>query len=177
MQLFQINQSEESSKITINAHTTSFPLHELPITDGILYIKYMTSPVSSCQSSGPIAIWCFYKTVNHNLYIDTLVFGAWCCSEEAAATERFQSGVHGSGDWRVETGLRQLCSTSTRHGDTWPVYFIHPMYIIGIFLEDWRFIFPTWRLYCSWLLLWEQSNAINGVVVKKVQKIDMYTMK
>ena len=26
MQLFQINQSEESSKITINAHTTSSPL-------------------------------------------------------------------------------------------------------------------------------------------------------
>ena len=32
MQLFQINQSEESSKITINAHTPSCPLHELPIT-------------------------------------------------------------------------------------------------------------------------------------------------
>ena len=32
MQLFQINQSEESSKITINAHTTSCPLHEQPIT-------------------------------------------------------------------------------------------------------------------------------------------------
>ena len=30
--LFQKNQSEESSKITINAHTTSFPLHQLPIT-------------------------------------------------------------------------------------------------------------------------------------------------
>ena len=38
MQLFQINQSEESSKFTINAHTTSCPLHELPITDGILYL-------------------------------------------------------------------------------------------------------------------------------------------
>ena len=139
MQLFQINQSEESSKITINAHTTSFPLHELPITDGILYIKYMTSPVSSCQSSGPIAIWCFYKTVNHNLYIDTLVFAAWCCSEEAAATERFQSGVHGSGDWRVETGLLVSVSSAPPPpdtGDTWPVHFIHSMYIIGIFLED-----------------------------------------
>ena len=32
MQLFQINQSEESSKITINAHTRNCPLHELPIT-------------------------------------------------------------------------------------------------------------------------------------------------
>ena len=32
MQLFQINQSEEISKITINAHTTSCPLHQLPIT-------------------------------------------------------------------------------------------------------------------------------------------------
>ena len=32
MQLFQINQCEESSKITINAHTTSCPLHQLPIT-------------------------------------------------------------------------------------------------------------------------------------------------
>ena len=39
MQLFQINQSEESSKITINAHTTSCPLHELPITAGLLYIN------------------------------------------------------------------------------------------------------------------------------------------
>ena len=37
MQLFQINQSEERSKITLNAHTTRCPLHELPITDGILY--------------------------------------------------------------------------------------------------------------------------------------------
>ena len=32
MQFFQINQSEEISKITINAHTTSFPLYQLPIT-------------------------------------------------------------------------------------------------------------------------------------------------
>ena len=32
MQLFQINQSEEISKITINVHTSSCPLHELPIT-------------------------------------------------------------------------------------------------------------------------------------------------
>ena len=31
-QLFQINQSKESSKITINTHTTSCPLHQLPIT-------------------------------------------------------------------------------------------------------------------------------------------------
>ena len=31
MQLFQINQSDESSKITINAHTTCCPLHQLPI--------------------------------------------------------------------------------------------------------------------------------------------------
>ena len=30
--LFQINQSEESSKITVNAHTTSCPLHQLPNT-------------------------------------------------------------------------------------------------------------------------------------------------
>ena len=41
MQLFQINQSEESSKITINAHTPNCPLHELllhelPITDVLL---------------------------------------------------------------------------------------------------------------------------------------------
>ena len=36
MQLFQINQSEESSKITINAHTPSCPLHELPITGVLL---------------------------------------------------------------------------------------------------------------------------------------------
>ena len=32
VQLFQINQNKESSKITINAHTTSCPLHQLPIT-------------------------------------------------------------------------------------------------------------------------------------------------
>ena len=38
MQLFQINQCEESSEITINTHTTSCPLHELPITAGLLYI-------------------------------------------------------------------------------------------------------------------------------------------
>ena len=40
--LFQINQCEESSKITINAHTTSCPLHLLPITTastlGILFV-------------------------------------------------------------------------------------------------------------------------------------------
>ena len=104
------------------------------------------SRVSSSQSSSPIAIWCFYKIVNHNLSTDTLVkfplvfaVAAWCCSEEAAATERFQSGVHGSGDWRVETGLLVSVSSAPPPpdtGDTWPVYFIHPMYIIGIFLED-----------------------------------------
>ena len=32
MQLFQINQSEESNKISINSHTNSGPLHEQPIT-------------------------------------------------------------------------------------------------------------------------------------------------
>ena len=31
-QLFQVYQSEESSKIIIKAHTPSCPLHELPIT-------------------------------------------------------------------------------------------------------------------------------------------------
>ena len=37
MQLFQINQREESSKIPINAHTPSCPLHELPITFPVFY--------------------------------------------------------------------------------------------------------------------------------------------
>ena len=40
MELFQINQSEESSKITMPippaAHYMSSPLHELPITGGVL---------------------------------------------------------------------------------------------------------------------------------------------
>ena len=40
MQLFQINQSEESSKITINAHTPNCPLHELPITGVLLYVNF-----------------------------------------------------------------------------------------------------------------------------------------
>ena len=35
MQLFQINQSEESSKITINAHTTSGQLHQQSITSAV----------------------------------------------------------------------------------------------------------------------------------------------
>ena len=50
MQLFQINQSEESSKISINSYTTSFPSHEQPITDGVLYIIHveMTAQAGSC---------------------------------------------------------------------------------------------------------------------------------
>ena len=36
MQLFQINQSEESSKISINAHTTCGQLHQRPITTASL---------------------------------------------------------------------------------------------------------------------------------------------
>ena len=39
MQLFQIYQSEESHKITINAHTPNCPLYELPITGVLLYIN------------------------------------------------------------------------------------------------------------------------------------------
>ena len=37
MRLFQVNQSEESSKITINVHTTSGQLHPLSITTASTY--------------------------------------------------------------------------------------------------------------------------------------------
>ena len=48
MQLFQINQSEESSKITVNAHTTSCPLHQLSITTvSTLRIQHYLSVASS----------------------------------------------------------------------------------------------------------------------------------
>ena len=36
-QLLKINQSEESSKINVNAHTTSCPLHQMPITSAAHY--------------------------------------------------------------------------------------------------------------------------------------------
>ena len=51
MQLFQINQSEESSKITINAHTTSCPLHQLPITSAAHYNRIYSTyiPVSGSE--------------------------------------------------------------------------------------------------------------------------------
>ena len=39
MQLIQINQREESSKITINAHTNSCPLHQMPITTASTLIR------------------------------------------------------------------------------------------------------------------------------------------
>ena len=37
MQLFQINQSEDSSKITIMSNTTCGQLHQRPITSASLY--------------------------------------------------------------------------------------------------------------------------------------------
>ena len=37
MQLFQVNQSEESSKITINAHTISRQSHKRSITSAVHY--------------------------------------------------------------------------------------------------------------------------------------------
>ena len=57
--LFQINQSEESSKITINAHTTSCPLRQLPITSAAHYNRiYSTQVVISeqncCQSHSSV---------------------------------------------------------------------------------------------------------------------------
>ena len=65
MQLFQINQSEESSKITINAHTTCCPLHQLPITTAstlhIVILPYLVvvglavRPVSPLH--GGVQVW------------------------------------------------------------------------------------------------------------------------
>ena len=42
MQLFQINQSEDSSKITIMSDTTCGQLHQRPITTASLYISTET---------------------------------------------------------------------------------------------------------------------------------------
>ena len=42
-QLFQVYQSEESSKIIINAHTTICPLHKLPITTASTLIGHLIS--------------------------------------------------------------------------------------------------------------------------------------
>ena len=42
MQLFQINQSEDSSKITIMSDTTCGQLHQHPITTASLYIRTET---------------------------------------------------------------------------------------------------------------------------------------
>ena len=39
MQLFQINQSEESSKITIMSYTTCVQLHQRPVTSASSYIS------------------------------------------------------------------------------------------------------------------------------------------
>ena len=42
MQLFQINQSEDNSKITIMSDTTCGQLHQRPITTASLYIRTET---------------------------------------------------------------------------------------------------------------------------------------
>ena len=49
MQLFQINQSEESSKITTNAHTTSYPLQ--PHLLYLIFTDYLDDrqAMFSCQ--------------------------------------------------------------------------------------------------------------------------------
>ena len=45
MQLFQINQSEDSSKITIMSDTTCVQLHQRPITTASLYHKFSLIPL------------------------------------------------------------------------------------------------------------------------------------
>ena len=64
MQLFQINQSKESSKNTINAHTTSGRLHQRSITSSVHYnriysilrsnILFVTA-VPCCRERGLLA--------------------------------------------------------------------------------------------------------------------------
>ena len=44
MQLFQINQSEDSSKITIMSDTTCVQLHQRPITSASNYISVQLQP-------------------------------------------------------------------------------------------------------------------------------------
>ena len=65
MQLFQINQSEESSKITINAHTTSCPLHEQPITWAA---HYMSCPLPMEYSIFYVICQkCIYRSINFRI--------------------------------------------------------------------------------------------------------------
>ena len=83
MQLFQINQSEESSKITINAHTQTAhsmncPLHELPITGVLLYLWIFPLVISS---TGEAAEMC----------------GAWLGQYE-------YKGEHNGAPYHVQTG-------------------------------------------------------------------------
>ena len=55
MQLFQVNQSEESSKITINAHTISCPLHQLPITTASTLLQIWILVFKSLKNGGEFA--------------------------------------------------------------------------------------------------------------------------
>ena len=60
MKLLQINQSEENSKITINAHTTSCPLHQLPITTAstLLFVSYLCSSLENIfHHMSSVHIW------------------------------------------------------------------------------------------------------------------------
>ena len=104
MQLFHINQSSRSSKITINAHTTSCWLHQRSITSAVHYNRIYSKwnwalEYSSAQYQSFVSGLHYSRTVNWMLNIerDPNVNNAWYCGGilrlcNITSNKRFWSG-------------------------------------------------------------------------------------
>ena len=97
MQLFQINQSEESSKITINAHTPSCPLHELPITWAAHY-RWITlvSFISAKSKRAHIWLWHLALTTISDYFLNSFptIWPPWPVQVISKVTIWWQCGFN-----------------------------------------------------------------------------------
>ena len=85
-QLFQINQSEESSNMIINAHTTSCQSHQQSITSAVHYNR-----INSIE----FCVWA------------PIVMQLWWCTAQSAYSPR-------SGHWTLDTAARKTTNLSWR---------------------------------------------------------------
>ena len=115
MQLFQINQSEDNSKITIMSDTTCVQLHQRPITSSSNYISVQLQPhrIQTCIRHGrfrvPIrrlCLRCSKMLMNQQ---------KWC--HETRLEKALKSDSRRTQDWTLEEALR---SDSRRPRDQTP---------------------------------------------------------